>query len=148
MTLKEGNLIGVIVNPSHVQTRQRNNLMHELAHFELKHVPTRVDVSSTGLLLLSDYSDEQEQEADWLAAALLLPRNALMVLRSSGQTVEQIAIAYGVSPAMCGWRLKTTGVDFPTPASSEMRAAAALHRAIEWPLGIRDPRSSLACSAM
>lgn len=112
MTLKEGNLIGVIVNPSHVQTRQRNNLMHELAHFELKHVPTRVDVSSTGLLLLSDYSDEQEQEADWLAAALLLPRNALMVLRSSGRTVEQIAIAYGVSPAMCGWRLKTTGVDF------------------------------------
>lgn len=35
-------------------------------------------MSSTGLLLLSDYSDDQEDEADWLAAALLLPRDALV----------------------------------------------------------------------
>ena len=128
MTLKEGNLIGVIVNPSHVQTRQRNNLMHELAHFELKHVPTRVDVSSTGLLLLSDYSDEQEQEADWLAAALLLPRNALMVLRSSGRTVEQIAIAYGVIPT----RLNIDRC--PLPGSERSDAL--------WMIGQKEPRPS------
>lgn len=110
MTLKEGDAVGVIVNPSHAQTRQRNDLMHELAHFELKHVPVRVDVSATGFLLLSDYSEEQEQEADWLAGALLLPRNALVSLRTRGRTVEQIATMYGVSPALCDWRLKMTGV--------------------------------------
>jgi Zn-dependent peptidase ImmA (M78 family) len=111
MTIKEGDAIGVIVNPSHAMTRQRNDLTHELAHVELKHVPTRVDVSPTGYLLLSDYSEDQEQEADWLAGALLLPRNALVTSRTRGQTVEQIAATYGVSPALCDWRLKMTGVD-------------------------------------
>jgi hypothetical protein len=62
-------------NPANALTRQRNDLMHELAHIELKHVPARVDFSKSGLLLLSDYSDEQEQEADWHAAARL--RDAL-----------------------------------------------------------------------
>jgi Zn-dependent peptidase ImmA (M78 family) len=111
MTLKEGDVIGVVVNPSHAQTRQCNNLMHELAHIELKHVPTRVDISATGSLLLSDYSEDQEQEADWLAGALLLPRTTLLTLRGRGRTIEQIAVAYGVSTALCDWRLKMTGVD-------------------------------------
>lgn len=43
--------------------------------------PPALDVSPNGLLLLSDYSDEQEGEADWLAAALLVPREGLMRLR-------------------------------------------------------------------
>jgi Zn-dependent peptidase ImmA (M78 family) len=54
--------------------------MHELAHIELRRAPARVEVSETGLLLLSDYADEQEQEADWLAAALLLPLDGLIQL--------------------------------------------------------------------
>jgi hypothetical protein len=83
MTLQLNGLFAIVVNPSHALTRQRNDLMHELAHIELRHAPARVEVSENGLLLLSDYSDEQEQEADWLAAALLLPRDALVQSRSS-----------------------------------------------------------------
>jgi Zn-dependent peptidase ImmA (M78 family) len=68
-------------------------------------------VSETGLLLLSDYSDEQEQEADWLAAALLLPRDTLIRLRAASHSVTDIASRYGVSEPLCEWRLRMTGVD-------------------------------------
>ncbi len=70
-------MLANVLNPANALTRQRNDLMHELAHIELKHAPAR-DFSKSGLLLLSDYSDEQEKEADWYAAALLLPRGALV----------------------------------------------------------------------
>ena len=119
MTLQEGETIGIVLNPAHAQTRQRSDLMHELAHVELKHVPARVEVSKTGLLLLSDYSDEQEQEADWHAAAYLLPRDGLLKLRGRGKSTEEIAAHYAVSRALCEWRLRMTGVDV------QMRRAAA-----------------------
>jgi len=77
MTIRIGGLKGVLVNPNHASERQRNTIMHELAHISLGHVATRVDVGPGGILLVSEYSDEDEGEADWLASALLLPRDAL-----------------------------------------------------------------------
>jgi IrrE N-terminal-like domain len=111
MTLQFDGAYAIVLNPAHAITRQRNDLMHELAHIELEHAPARVEVSETGLLLLSDYSDEQEQEADWLAAALLLPREGLVQLRSARHSTSEIANRYGVSEALCEWRLRMTGVD-------------------------------------
>ena len=111
MTLREKTTYAIVVNPAHARTRQRSNLMHELAHIQLKHNPSRVEVSKSGLLLLSDYADEQEQEADWHAAALLLPRDGLLQMRAHRHSAEQIADHYGVSEALCEWRLRMTGVD-------------------------------------
>jgi Zn-dependent peptidase ImmA (M78 family) len=111
MTLKDGDQFGIVINPAHVPWRQNNDLMHELAHIDLNHVPSRVDVSPNGLMLLSDYSDEQELEADWLAAALLVPREGLMRLRRQQKNVTEIAAAFGVSNQLCEWRLRMTGVD-------------------------------------
>jgi len=111
MTLQIDRTFAIVLNPAHAITRQRNDLMHELAHIQLGHTPARVEVSETGLLLLSDYSDEQEQEADWLAASLLLPRDVLVQLRSAGRSAADIASCYGVSEALCAWRLRMTGVD-------------------------------------
>jgi Zn-dependent peptidase ImmA (M78 family) len=111
MTLRIEGASAIVINPAHALTRQRNDLMHELAHIELLHSPARVEVSETGLLLLSDYSDEQEQEADWLAGAMLLPREGLVRLRAARQSTEEIAAYYGVSEALCEWRLRMTGVD-------------------------------------
>ena len=111
MTLQCDGTFAVVLNPAHAITRQRNDLMHELAHIELSHVSARVEVSETGLLLLSDYSDEQEQEADWLAASHLLPRDGLVQLRSARHSTTEIANHYGVSEALCAWRLRMTGVD-------------------------------------
>jgi Zn-dependent peptidase ImmA (M78 family) len=111
MTIKDVDLLGVVVNPAHAPTRQRYDLMHELAHIELEHVPTRVEVSQSGLMLLSDFSDDQEQEADWFAGSFLLPRDGIFRLRSAGKTAEEIAAQFGVSKALCEYRLRLTGVD-------------------------------------
>jgi Zn-dependent peptidase ImmA (M78 family) len=119
MTLQDGEDFAIVLNPAHAPTRRCSDLMHELAHVELKHVPARVEVSKTGLLLLSDYSDEQEQEADWHAGAFLLPRDGLVRLRGRGKSSDEIAAFYGVSKALCEWRLRMTGVDV------QMRRAAA-----------------------
>ena len=78
----------------------------------LKHVPNRADVSETGLLLLSDFSKEHEEEADWLSGCLLLPRPLLIQLRSSDKSISEIAKEYGVSEMLCGWRIRMTGVDY------------------------------------
>lgn len=111
LTLKVGKAYGIVINPAHGQGRQCSTLMHELSHILLKHVPARVEVSTTGLMLLSDYSDEQEDEADWLAAALLLPRESLLRARRSGHDSARISRDFGTSPQLCDWRLRMTGID-------------------------------------
>ena len=111
MTLQVDGKFTIVINPSHAITRQRSNLMHELGHIELRHSPAHVEVSQSGLLLLSDYSYEQEQEADWFGAALLLPREGLVRLRAALKPPAEIATHYGVSEALCQWRLRTTCVE-------------------------------------
>ena len=111
MTVQENGGFAIVINPAHATTRRRADLMHELAHIELKHVPARVEVSKTGVLLLSDYSDDQEQEADWHAGALLVPRESLVAMRARRSSVADIATYYGVSESLCEWRLRMTGVD-------------------------------------
>ncbi|MCZ8195633.1 MAG: ImmA/IrrE family metallo-endopeptidase [Aquidulcibacter sp.] len=120
-TIKEGRNHFVLLNPRHPMPRQRNTMMHELAHIKLNHRAQRVEISESGsgLMLLSDYPADQENEADWLAAALLLPRDALYFHRSRGKSVQQIADHYGVSKELCNWRLRMTGVD------SQLRRSAA-----------------------
>lgn len=111
MTLEEEGLRSIVLNPAHAATRQANDLMHELSHLELGHTPARVDVSGSGLFLLSNYSEDQEQEADWRAGAMLLPRDALWHHRSRAKSAEEIGNLYGVSKALCEWRLRTTGIE-------------------------------------
>ncbi len=66
------------VNTQHASTRQNFTLAHELGHFILHdqerlhvdhefHVRLRSDLSSQGI-------DEDEREANWFAAALLMPK--------------------------------------------------------------------------
>ncbi|QOZ24019.1 hypothetical protein XH93_10800 [Bradyrhizobium sp. CCBAU 51753] len=119
MTINVDGVHGVVVNPAHAATRQRYDLMHELAHIELKHVPARVEVSSSGLMLLSDFSDEQEQEADWYAGSFLLPRDGIFRLRSRGKAASEIAVIFGVSKALCEYRLRMTGVDIQMRRASD-----------------------------
>ncbi|WP_294537553.1 ImmA/IrrE family metallo-endopeptidase [uncultured Rhodoblastus sp.] len=111
MTIKINGLNGVLVNPEHAPERWPNTIMHELAHISLGHVATRVDVGPDGILLVSDFSQDDEDEADWLAGALLLPRDALRHFRGLGQSAEDIARDFGVSRQLCEWRLRMTGVD-------------------------------------
>ena len=111
MTLFEEGVHVVVLNSSHGRPRRTATLMHELAHIILEHVPAEVNVSPSGLVLLSDYSLEQEEEADWLGAALLLPEAALIEYRGKGSSMEAVAEAFGVSIQLCSWRCRMTGVE-------------------------------------
>lgn len=111
MTLDEDGVRLIVLNNAHSRRRQCSTLMHELAHLILQHVPASVNVSSSGLTLLSDYSDEQEAEADWLGGALLLPQAALIHYRGKGWTITDIANHFCVSEDLCNWRCRMTAVE-------------------------------------
>lgn len=111
VAIRDGDRAVIIVNPTHPSTRQANTLMHEWAHIELRHKPNRVDRSEGGLLLLSDYPPEFEEEADWLAGAVLLPRDGLVHFKGLGMSSHDIAGHYGVSLELTNWRLRMTGVE-------------------------------------
>ncbi len=111
MTIKEGNVTAILVNPTHAIERQRSTVTHEISHVLLKHVPTRVDFGPGGILLVSEYAEDDEDEADWLAGALLLPRVALASCRARGMTNAQIALHYGTSTQLSDWRIRMTGID-------------------------------------
>jgi Zn-dependent peptidase ImmA (M78 family) len=111
ITIHEAGLTAVIVNPTHSKARLANTLMHEWAHIHLKHEPKRVDFTEDGLLLLSDYAKEFEDEADWLSGALLLPRDALILHKKNAKSANQIAEMYGVSVDLVNWRIRMTGIE-------------------------------------
>lgn len=121
LTLKEGDRHFVVVNPTHGVGRQANTLVHEIAHIQLNHVAGRVDISDSGIMLLSDYPDDQEQEADWLAGAILIPREALLFYRSLGWSEGQISEHFGTSLALAQWRLRMTGIDAQLRRSAKFK---------------------------
>lgn len=61
-------------------------------------------------MLISEYDKLQEAEADWLAGCLLLPREALVIIKSSKTNLEDAAQMFGVSAKMLKYRLAMTGV--------------------------------------
>jgi hypothetical protein len=111
VTLSGGPKELVILNSAHRGGRPASNLMHELAHLLIGHEPARVDVSVDGILMLNTYSAQQEQEATWLAGALLLPRPALMHIRQVRMTTATALATYAVSHQMFDYRMRMSGVD-------------------------------------
>ncbi len=101
----------VILNSATSPARQASSLMHELAHALLGHTPSRVDVSEDNQLLLRTHDPDQEEEANWLAGCLLLPRPALLSIRSSRASRASLLAKYKVSAQMLRYRLSVTGVE-------------------------------------
>ena len=100
----------VILNSSHSSARQASDLAHELAHRIRGHAAREVSVTAEGLMLLSDYDKNEEEEADWLAGCLLLPREALISIKRRRLEDGLACLEYGVSQRMLAWRVASTGV--------------------------------------
>lgn len=99
-----------VLNPAHSKERRRNSLTHELAHVILNHSLAGVGVSPEGVLLQQSCDPEQEEEADWLSATLLVPRDLLTVAYFQKQDASSCAALFGVSTELMSWRLRMTGV--------------------------------------
>jgi Zn-dependent peptidase ImmA (M78 family) len=86
--------------------------MHELAHIVLGHELAEACMLEDGSLVPGNFSQEQEDEADWLAGTLLLPRPALLAIRARQLSDTDACAAYLVSRDMLNWRIRMTGVDY------------------------------------
>lgn len=102
----------VLFNSTQPQARVNSVVMHELSHILLGHKLTSAGISEDGHLLPTVYDQDQEDEANWLAGTLLLPRPALLKIRYDRMTDDAAMENYGVSREMLTWRLRMTGVDF------------------------------------
>jgi len=102
----------IILNSAHRGGRPASDLAHELSHIIIDHKPSRVDITEDGLLMLNTYNKDQEDEANWLTGCLLLPRDAVMLIRRQNMHSQSAARRYGVSLEMLRYRLNVTGVNF------------------------------------
>lgn len=109
--VRRGDRIDVIFNPKHSLGRQASDIMHELAHIILDHEPATLIMSHDGSFRLRSFDQRREDEANWLAWSLLLPRDALLWCRRRGIGAEQIAEAYGVTETLVSFRLRMTGIE-------------------------------------
>jgi hypothetical protein len=111
ITVMDGSNHLIVTNSAHASTRQNSSLAHELAHIILSHEPSLMFMTPKSGLAIRTHNDEQEEQANWLAGALLLPRDALLGIRRRGMSDEEACREYGVSPAMLKFRLNVTAVD-------------------------------------
>lgn len=100
----------VIYNPRKSAGRRSSDIMHELAHFILDHQPATIILSEDGSLAMRTFDKKQEDEANWLAWALLLPRDALLWARQRRLTAAETAERYGVAQSLVTFRMNMSGV--------------------------------------
>lgn len=111
-TLRIGSRHLVLFNSSQTAPRVNSVIMHELAHIALGHELHSASLSEDGHLIPSNYSQDQEDEADWLGGTMLLPRPALLRIRRYGLTDTVAMDKFLASDEMLKWRFRMTGVDY------------------------------------
>lgn len=94
----------IIHNPTHSAGRQESNLVHEMSHLIRDHQPTKLITIPGSPFVLRTYDHEQEQEADWLAGCLKLPREALLWAVRRGMGDASIADHFRASFRLVQYR--------------------------------------------
>ena len=110
VTLSNEDEFIVIYNSAHSLARQSNDIMHEASHIILDHKPQTLHSYETGIFL-RHYDEAQEDEANWLAATMLLPKAALFNIKKNKLSNKAAADIYGVSEQLVKMRLNTSGVN-------------------------------------
>lgn len=105
--LSKGRVI-IVCNPLNEPARTSSDIAHELAHILLDHQVRELQTIAGHTFFTCD--PEQEEEANWLAGCLLLPRPILLREAFADATAEAIAARYQVSLQMARFRLNASGV--------------------------------------
>jgi Zn-dependent peptidase ImmA (M78 family) len=113
VTISSGGTDIVIYNPTHSTARRSTDIMHELAHMILRHKHTPILLfSQSDKVILRSYDEDQENEADWLAGCLLLPREALLHMTRIKTSKSDVCTEYAVSAQLLKYRTDITGVRY------------------------------------
>ncbi|MFJ3014935.1 ImmA/IrrE family metallo-endopeptidase [Streptomyces collinus] len=97
-----------VYNPCNEPARTKSDIAHELAHVLLGHEVRELQQIGGHAFFTCD--PDQEEEANWLAGCLLLPRQLLLRHAYAGADAATLAAAAGVSVPMARFRLNTSGV--------------------------------------
>lgn len=101
----------IVVNDAHSRGRQASSLAHELAHSLLLHEPESA-FDGEGA---REWNAEQEEEAQWLAGALLVSDEAALAIARDNLSLEEAAARFGTSIDMVRSRINVTGSRKRTP---------------------------------
>lgn len=112
LTMRMGPHHLIVYKPVSSAGRRNSVVMHELAHIILGHELASACILEDGSLVPGNFDQDQEDEADWLAGTLLLPRPALMSIRYRRLSDAAACHEYLVSGDMLAWRFRMTGVDY------------------------------------
>ena len=95
----------VVHNDAHAVVRRASNIAHELAHAALLH-PAVPALDSRGC---RNWNSDIEDEATFLAGALLLPRVAAYWAVKRRMSLTEVGTRFGISTEMVQMRLNMTG---------------------------------------
>ena len=98
----------IVFNPLNSDARRASDVAHELAHVILRHDVRRLQRIGNFPFVSCDH--DQEDEAQWLAAALLLPRTLLIQCARHNMSPADIAEQFHVSERIASYRLHATGI--------------------------------------
>jgi len=108
----------IIHNDAHAPGRQASDLAHELSHALLFHEPK----PALNALGCRDWDEDAEDEADFLAGALLVPEEVTIAVVGRGLSLDDAADAYGVSVPLMRWRINVTGARTRVARARKARA--------------------------
>lgn len=105
VTVFDGPRRTIVHNDAHSTGRQTSNLTHELCHALLLHDPTPA-LDDRGC---RQWNQRIEDEAQWLAGALLVTEEMALWIARGRLSVPAAALRLGVSRSMIAYRLNVTG---------------------------------------
>lgn len=104
VTVFSGSARVIVHNDFHAVSRQSSNVTHELSHGLLLHPPA----PALDALGCRDWDQDLEDEANWLAGALLLPEEAALLVARLELSDAEIAERFRISTPMARFRMNVT----------------------------------------
>jgi Zn-dependent peptidase ImmA (M78 family) len=98
----------VLLNDCHSIERQRVTLLEEVWHILLGHKLTKI--AKVAEAYGRTYDSAEEHDAYYLAAATLLPRDAVIARVSERRSSAEIARLFGTSSELVDYRIKRLGL--------------------------------------
>lgn len=97
----------IYISSDDQKTRQLFTVAHELGHYFLNPRKSTDVFYRNQLNQFEDHFDNGEQEANWFAASLLMPKELVeKVWKEEKKDEEILAARFGVSASAAHWRLK------------------------------------------